>query len=260
MIQINLQSFFEEFGNFLKEGICTDIQWKAEIAKLLRYESSNTDAGKVTSLESYISRMKPDQNAIYFLNAPNRAAAESSPYYEGFKKREIEVLFLYQAIDDFVMSNAIEFQSKKLLSIETSKGDENPEPDAQSETELLKWMKDILGSRVSSIRRSDRLVTSPAIIVDHESATFRRMMRFADPKNAGKLPKQILEVNLSHPIILKLDAVRGINPILSGDVAHQIMDNAMIAAGLMDDARTILPRVNRLMEAVLQNSEAIPKE
>jgi len=163
------------------------------------------------------------------------------------------VLFLYQSIDDFVMSNLIEFQTKKLLSIETSQSDVVKKPPT-TDTDFVKWLKQALSKRVSAVRVSDRLVTSPAIIVDHESATFRRMMRFADPKHAPSIPKQILEINIEHPIIVKLDSLRMTNPSLASEIAEQVTDNAMIAAGLLDDARTILPRMNRLMEALLSNT------
>ena len=79
------EKFFAEFGQFIKEGICTDFANKGALAKLLRYESSQVDGGKLTSLDEYVSRCPPDQNEIYYLCAPTRAIAESSPYFEAFK-------------------------------------------------------------------------------------------------------------------------------------------------------------------------------
>jgi len=195
------------------------------------------------------------------------------PTLEGLLNRNVSVLIwagdadwicnwkgnLYTA-DGLKYAGHDEFKSKKLVSVETSskldKKEEKPD-EKKEQSDLMKWLKTVLSARVSSIRRSDRLVTSPAIIVDHESATFRKMMRFADPKHAGVLPKQILEINEDHPVISKLDVVRVSNPNLASEVAQQIMDNALIAAGLLDDARIIIPRMNRLMEAVLSSNAKI---
>jgi HSP90 family molecular chaperone len=94
----------------LLKGVCTDTKFKEEIAKLLRMESSKTKAGEFTSLDKYIENMLKGQKDIFFLVIPNRAFAESSPYFEAFKERNVEVLFLYQAIDDFVMSNLAEYR------------------------------------------------------------------------------------------------------------------------------------------------------
>jgi HSP90 family molecular chaperone len=85
------ETFFNEFGAFLKEGIVTDFGSKEDLAKLLRFESSKLEAGSMTSLDDYISRMHPEQKEIYYLCAPSRALAEQSPYYEGFKAQDKEV-------------------------------------------------------------------------------------------------------------------------------------------------------------------------
>jgi HSP90 family molecular chaperone len=106
--------FYSEFGQFLKEGICTDYVHKEEIAKLLRIESSHLAAGKLTTIDEYIERMPKERSEIYYLIVPNRNFAESSPYFESFKAKDVEVLFLYDTrLDDFVFSNLAEFKGKK---------------------------------------------------------------------------------------------------------------------------------------------------
>jgi HSP90 family molecular chaperone len=92
------------------KGVCTDTKFKEEIAKLLRMESSKTKEGEFTSLDKYVENMLKGQKDIFFLVIPNRPFAESSPYFEAFKERNVEVLFLYQSIDDFVMSNLAEYK------------------------------------------------------------------------------------------------------------------------------------------------------
>ena len=106
------EKFYTEYQRFLKEGIVTDFTHKEALGKLLRYESSTLDQGKLTSLADYVKRMPSDQKEIYCLLAANRAAAEASPYFEVFRERKWEVLFLYDAWDEFVMEHLHTFDGK----------------------------------------------------------------------------------------------------------------------------------------------------
>jgi len=255
------EKFFSEFGTFLKEGVCTDYVHKEEIAKLLLMESSHTRAGELTNLEGYVSRMPKTQNEIYYLIVPNRNFAEQSPYFEAFRESNTEVLFLYDTrLDDFVMSNLGDFKTKKLKTIESSSAATEFKEQKKSQTtglkreefqELSKWMKDVLADKVTTITETDRLSSTPCIIVDHESASFRRMMKVVDPRNAPELPKQQLQVNTKHPIILRLNEIRSSQPELARDVVFQIFDNALIQAGLVDDGRAMVPRINKILERAL---------
>jgi TNF receptor-associated protein 1 len=103
------REFYMEYHMFLKEGVCQDYTFMEQLSKLLLFESSATPAGTVISFDDYVSRCTPEQKNVYYLVAPNRESALSSPYYETFKKHNIEVLFLYNSIDDFVMSNVQKF-------------------------------------------------------------------------------------------------------------------------------------------------------
>jgi len=252
---LRYDSWFSEFGSFLKEGICTDFKWKEDLARLLRMESSNTEPGLFTSLDDYIARMPSTQEDVWYLVIPTRSFAESSPYFESFKNKNIEVLFMYTNVDDFVMTNLGEFKQKKLKSIESSmnKPEETPSPVPELQ-DLVTWLREALSSRISQIKISNRLVNSPAIIVDHESSSYRRMMKFVDPERAPSLPKQVLEINASHPIIQKLDLARDHDPILALAIAEQILDNALVAAGLLDDSRAMLNRLNTIMESALEGA------
>jgi hypothetical protein len=106
------REFYVEYHMFLKEGLCQDYAFTESLSKLLLFESSAADAGQVISLDDYISRCPPEQKHIYYLVAPSREAALQSPYYETFRKHKKEVLFLYNTIDDFVMSNINTFAGK----------------------------------------------------------------------------------------------------------------------------------------------------
>jgi len=91
------------------------------------------------------------------------------------------------------------------------------------------------------------------IVVDHESASFRRMMQMVDPERAPQLPKQQVQVNPKHPIMQRLNSLRDSNPDLASDIANQVMDHALIQAGIMDDPRTMVPRMNKLLERIAGN-------
>ncbi|HEY8932601.1 MAG TPA: molecular chaperone HtpG, partial [Rariglobus sp.] len=181
--------FYSEFGIFLKEGAALDYTHKDELVKLLRFESSLTEKGKTTSLADYVSRMGADQKEIYFLLGPTRSAIEAGPYLEGFKARNLEVLFCYEPVDEYVMNNVREFDGKKLIAADHAdvKLADAPKPPAAegdlSEADakaLAEWLKTTLGDRVEEVKASDRLVDSPALAVNADkfmSPQMRRMMK-----------------------------------------------------------------------------------
>ena len=107
------EEFYRNFGIYLKEGITSDFTHREQLGKLLRYESSLTDEGKSTTFADYVSGMKEEQREIYYIYAPNRKTIESGPYLEAFKSRSLEVLFLYEPVDEFVMSHLNEFDGKE---------------------------------------------------------------------------------------------------------------------------------------------------
>ena len=251
--------FYHEYQRFLKEGVVTDFTHKEVLGKLLRFESSTMDKGKLTSLADYVKRMPSDQKEIYCLLAANREAAEASPYFEVFKERKWEVLFLFDAWDEFVMEHLHTFDGKPLKLAE--KADLNlsaKKEGALSEDaakELSKWLKESLGDKVGEVRVSQRLVDSPAVVVDADkfmTASMRRIMK-AMKQDGPEIPaaKHDFEINPAHPIISRLDVMRQKDAALAGSVAEQILDNARVAAGLLEDPRAMLARLNQLLEKVL---------
>ncbi|TFJ83558.1 hypothetical protein NSK_004664 [Nannochloropsis salina CCMP1776] len=273
------EKFFKEFGYFLKEGICHDFENASRIAKLLYYESSRLPSGETTSFDEYISRCDPEQNAIYFLCAPNRELAEASPYFEAFKRSNKEVIFVYNAIDDFVMNNLKTYHGRDFKTAEATGLDLGPEkkdgeeadakdkaeessaptPLTEAEVEDLgKWLVSTLPDKLQDAKATSRLYDSPAIVTDHESGALRRMMRMVEQQSMGQasfMPKQHLELNPRHPIIIRLHSLRTEDAELAKVVAEQIFDNAMVAAGLLDDSRVMLPRLNKLMERLVQSAK-----
>eukprot|EP00934_Nitzschia_sp_Nitz4_P001782 Nitzschia sp. Nitz4//scaffold109_size72162//56677//58868//NITZ4_005855-RA/size72162-snap-gene-0.98-mRNA-1//1//CDS//3329532790//1782//frame0 len=281
-----LDEFYREYSYFLKEGVCQDYEFQATLSKLLRFETNKNTTRDLISLDEYISNLRPEQNEIYYLCAPTREAAAMSPYLEAFEKANVEVIFVYTAIDDFVMANLESYEGRQIVSVEkgdidlskfatdesdkdkkNEDGDEEGDSskdekglDATQAMEFCTWLKGALGDKkISSCRPSSRLVSSPAIVTDNESGAMRRMMRMVDTadgtRNTMPLPKQNVEINPSHPIIVGLFNIRDSEPVLARILAEQVYDNCLVAAGLLDDSRTMLPRLNDLLLSLVKSAD-----
>ncbi len=257
--------FYEQYSRFLKEGIVSDFTHRDALGKLLRFESSHLPKGQTTSLAEYVKRITGEQKEIYFLLAPHREAAETSPYYEVFASRKLEVLFLYDAWDEFVMEHLRQFDGKDLKAAEKADlGIENPESKqgeltAEQAEALAKWMKETLGAKVEAVKVSKRLVGSPAVVVDTDpfmTSSMRRLMKSMQKDEEEPASRHDLEINPRHGMIVKLDATRAVNNDLAAKVTEQILDNARVAAGLLEDPRAMLKRMNELLETVLETKPA----
>jgi molecular chaperone HtpG len=251
--------FYKDFSRFLKEGVATDFENKESIAKLLRFDSSLTKDDELVSLPEYVARMKEGQKQIYYQIGPSRQAIESGPYLEAFKSRGFEVLYLYETIDDYVVNALAKFDDKELRSVAASDvdlGDAAPEGEslAKDDTDkLCVWLKERLATRVSEVRAGKRLVSKPAMALQPEgemSPQMRAMMRAMKKDDFGA-PQVILEINPTHAIVKKLSAASGANPDLAGLIAEQLLDSALLSAGLLDDTHDMVGRVERIMEQAL---------
>lgn len=253
------EKFYTEYQRFLKEGVVTDFTHKEALGKLLRFESSTLDKGKLTSLADYVKRMPSDQKEIYCLLAANREAAEASPYFEVFKERKWEVLFLYDAWDEFVIEHLHAFDSKPLKLAEKADLNLSAKKDGALSEDAAKglatWLKETLGDKVNEVRVSQRLVESPAVVVDSDkfmTASMRRIMKAMKQDGPELAPaKHDFEINPAHPLIARLEAIRQKDAALAGSVAEQLLDNARVAAGILEDPRAMLTRLNSLLEKVL---------
>jgi molecular chaperone HtpG len=203
--------------------------------------------------------MGSEQKEVYYLVGPNRAAIESGPYLEGFKARNLEVLFCYEAVDEYVMNNVREFDGKKLTAADHAdvKLADLPQPEgALSEADtkaLASWLKETLGERVAEVKSSDRLVDSPVLALNADkfmSPHMRRMMKAMNKDGADSPLRVNLEFNPRHAVIKRLADSRASNPDRAKLVAEQLLDNSLIAAGLLDDPTTMVARLNKLLESV----------
>ena len=253
--------FWRDFGNYLREGIATDYENREALAPLFRCESSILDAGTLTSLPEYVERMKDSQKEIYYLVGANREAIESGPYLEAFKARGIEVLFLYDGADDYVMGQLGSFKEKSIVSADSADielGDVpqtgTGEPLSEEKMKVLcNWFADTLGKeKVAECATGTRLVDSPAVALNPDkfmTATMRRMMKLMS-KDAGTPDKPVavkIELNPRHPLVHKLDTLRDANPDLAKLIAEQVLDNTLIAAGLLDNPRGMTQRIYELL-------------
>ncbi len=253
-------AFYRDFARFLKEGVCNDFRHRDTLPKLLRYESSLSEPGQLVSLADYVARLKDGQDAIYFQIGPNRDAIEAGPYLEAFKTRGLEVLYAYEPVDDYVFSNLREFEGKKFLSVTSDEVKLDDTPDEQSgealpekeATALGGWLQDTLGGSVTGVTSSTRLVDAPVLALtssDAPSPQMRAMMRAMQQEIEPVKVK--LEINPRHEVIRNLARIRETDPALAELAARQLLDNALLSAGLLEDPRDMVKRLNELLGKAL---------
>ena len=253
------REFYLKFERFFKEGIATDYANKDALAKLLRFETSMTNPGELCGLADYVARIKEGQEEIYYLVGQNRAQIESGPYIEAFKARGLEVVFFTDAVDEYVVDSLGEFEGKKLKSVrhaglELDEVENGKESLSEEKVSLLcEFLKSELGEAVTKVSSGKRLVDSPVIALvpeDGMSPQVRQMMKAMD-ENFKDEVKVELEINPSRSLVIKLAEVQNTQPELAKLVAAQLLDNALISAGLLDDARQTIQRMNSLMEKAM---------
>lgn len=251
------QSFWDVFGNVLKEGPGEDFANREKIAELLRFASTHADeATQNVSLKDYVERMQEGQDAIYYVVADNHVTAKNSPHIEVFRKKGIEVLLLSDRIDDWLMGHLSEFDGKALKDIakgELDLGNSTEEEKAELEaakTEnegLLDRLKGALEGKVSEVRPTIRLTDSPACLVvgEHElGAQMRRILEAAGQDLPDSEP--ILEVNTSHGLVKRMDAEPDEDRF--ADLALILLDQATLAQGSqLEDPASYVARMNKLL-------------
>ena len=251
-------TFWKEFGVVFKEGVGEDASNGPRIAALLRFASTRSgDDQQTVSLPDYVARMKEGQSTIYYITADSLQAARHSPHLEVFGKLDIEVLLLYDRVDEWLVSNLPEFSGKPLESV--TKGDLDlgalADRDAQRElqqdageyTDLLARMVTALADRAADVRLTDRLTTSPACLVADRHGMSTHLERLL--KSAGQnvtAARPVLEINRHHPLVQRLkresDAAR------FSDWSRLLFDQALLAeGGQLDDPAAFVKRLNDLM-------------
>jgi len=250
-------TFWKEFGRAFKEGVVEDAANKDRIAALLRFASTHRDEEEQTvSLADYVGRMKSGQDAIYYVVADGFSAARHSPHLEIFRKTGVEVLLMYDRVDEWVLSALTEFEGKPLRSV--AKGDldlgvlageaaKPAEALADAFKPLIERIQDALKERASAVRLTQRLTDSPACLVSDEhgmSTNLERLLKASGQKIPSMKP--VLEINPNHPIVERLKEETDDSRF--ADWSHTLFDQATLAeGGQLDDPATFVKRLNSLM-------------
>ncbi|WP_448552808.1 molecular chaperone HtpG [Thalassotalea montiporae] len=256
--QEQYQSFWNEFGQVLKEGPAEDMANKEQIGKLLRFASTNEDSSvQNVSLPDYVERMKEGQDKIYYVVADSFAAAKNSPHLEVFRKKGIEVLLLSDRIDEWLVSHLTEFDGKQLQSVarggvDLSGMEDEESKEAQEKLEqefdsVAKRMKEALGDKVQDVKISNRLTDSPAVIVtaeDDMSIQMQKLMASVGQEVPETQP--IFEINAEHEL------VKHVADEQDDDKFNQwvevLFEQATLAErGSLSDPASFVAKLNKLM-------------
>lgn len=262
----NYTVFWQQFGRIFKEGH-NDFANMDRFSELLRFNSSRLKGEKdLTSLSEYVDKMPKGQEEIYYFSAPSREAAEQDPHLEVFRTKKIEVLYLFDPIDEFVLTSLNKFQEKQLVSadqvdlknLKGVKDDKKSKDKDKSEDKkanekvkkLLTKIKDILGDKVEDVRFSERLTTSPAVLVSNEGGMSGQMQKIFSMMNDNKeIPRKILELNSGHSILVNLAKVYEKNnedPFIESSVL-QLFETALLQDGYLQDPHSLINHIQEML-------------
>lgn len=252
------QSFWKEFGLVMKEGPAEDHSNKEKIAGLLRFASTNTETSEQTvGLKAYVERMKEGQDKIYYITADSYAAAKNSPHLEQFKSKGLEVILMYDRIDEWLMNYLTEFDGKQFQSItkaglDLSQFEDEAEKEKHKETEeefksVVERTKEYLGDRVKDVRTTFKLASTPAVVVTDDFEIGTQMAKLLEAAGqAAPEVKYILELNPEHALVKKMADEP--DEELFGRWVELLLGQATLAErGSMEDPSQFLSAVNDLL-------------
>merc|ERR1719160_1015715 len=256
--------FWKEFAKAIKLGLYEDSSNRTKLAKLLRFQTSKS-GDNFTSLEKYISRMKKGQKHIYYISGENKEQVEKSPFLERLRKKDLEVLYYVDPIDEYAMPQLTEFKGFQFMGANKENlkfdDDEAEEKKLKKLTEthkkLTDWLKETLGSKIEKAVVSNRLLETPAIIVSSQygwSTNMERIMKAqtmgTQDKSQQMVSQKTLEINPAHPIIreLKSRVEADSKDQEAKDIASTLFDVALVGAGLTpSDPHDFAARLQVLM-------------
>ena len=254
--------FWSQFGNVLKEGPSEDHANKEKIAKLMRFSTSTSGSAENTvSLTDYVKRKKEGQNKIYYLTGDAHSVLNNSPYLEVFRKHSIEVVLMFDRIDEWMMSYLNEFDGLSFQDVargeldlseiigkdsDVAEGKNNDEKEPENES-LVSRLKSLLENRIEDVRTTERLTDSPACLVVGEHDMGEQMRKIMEAAGQA-VPdnKPILEVNGKHPLVQKLAGEKDDDK--AGVLAGLLYDQAALSAGrMLDNPAQFVQELNRMM-------------
>ncbi|MBV1900573.1 MAG: molecular chaperone HtpG [Kordiimonadaceae bacterium] len=256
------ETIWSEFGGVIKEGIYEDFERREQILKLARFKSTAVEGW--TTVADYVERMKDKQSAVYYITGTDEAALRKSPQLEGFKSRDIEVLLMADAVDDFWLQSVPDFEGKPFKSITRGASDLDDIAEAKDDgekkekategqmTTLTTLMKEVLGEKVAEVRASDRLTETASCLVAADTGMDMAMERILKASNQlDHEAAKVLEINPSHAVIRKLAEKAGETGAIDAlaDPVWLILDQAKILEGdPLDDATAFARRMSSAME------------
>jgi molecular chaperone HtpG len=252
--------FWQAYSTFIKEGVATDEDYYEQFMPLLRYRSLNHPKDWM-SLDQYLESKPSDQQKIYYILGEEDQSIVHSPHLEAFKKRNLDVLLFTDPVDPFVLMHTRQYKGIDLANAATEKlensqtedsaADLNQSEDQQKTTSLIESIKTVIGEKVSEVRITHQLVQSPARLVDADGAINPELQRVYRLMNKEiETPAKILEINPTHPIILKLADLPETSE-LSKLIITQIYENALLIEGLHPDPAGMIERIQQLMQTAL---------
>ncbi|MGN0865121.1 MAG: molecular chaperone HtpG [Akkermansia sp.] len=255
------EKFWRQFGRFIKEGVVTSWEHKEALGKLLRFESTFTESGKLTSFEDYVGRMKENQKDIYVLYGASRTQLEDSPYLDALKARGFEVCFFTEGGDPFVVDSLMKFGEKDIKSVDRANLDlpplDNEAPDEPSLEEsaaksLTDWVGGLFKERFSKVSISDRVSSAPAMALQGEhdfSPEVKAYLRAMGQEVPETHPE--IAFNPRHPIVLKLAELQQSDAETAQLLVTQLIDTALLRAGLLDNPADLAENSQKLLEKLL---------
>jgi molecular chaperone HtpG len=258
-------AFWREFGVFIKEGISTEPGDRDRLVDLLRFHSSKSGADVLVSLREYVDRMAEGQEEIYYAFGDDLGTIAQSPHLDPFQARDIEVLYLTETIDSFMVMGLPEYDEKKLRNVDDASlelpGEEGEEGEAEEETDdgsfdiLLERFRNVLGDKVTEVRASKHLTDSPCRLVNPANVPGSEMHRVYRLLNEEfQVPKKIMEVNLRHALIRNLSALIEHAPrdVLIDQCIEQLYENDLLIEGIHPNPTGMISRIQAFMEAAAQ--------
>jgi molecular chaperone HtpG len=254
--------FWKEFGPFIKEGIATEPGSQADLAKLLRFKTNRGGEAWV-SLPTYVERMKPEQDAIYYILGDDVHSIATSPHLDYFRKHGLEVLYLTEPLDSFMVVTLKDFNGKKLQNVDDAQLDLPASSDQPIESkvadedyaQLIARIKTVLGDNLTEVRESKVLTDSPCRLVSPEEAAERDMQRVKRMLGQDyEIPKKIMEINRGHQLIADMAALAQSkqNDALLDASIQQLYESALLLEGLLPNPAEMVPRIQQLMAAALR--------
>ncbi len=253
---------WDKFSRNLKEGVAVDFENREKLAPLLLFHSSVKDDFGYTDLPSYAGRMKPDQKEIYTLSGLDLNAIDRNPALEAFKKKDMEVLYLDDPLDEFVVDHLGEFQGKAFKPAATAdiKLDRDKKTGEAVDPESLKkfaaYLKKLYGNKVEDVRISQRLVDSPSILVQPAGGPSVQMEKILKMANKEyEFSRKVLEINPESPLIREMVRIHDECPQSEKlrDLSLQLLDNMLLQEGVMEKIDDVVPRIQEIMLTAAKN-------